>query len=127
MSEDNGEDNSRFSWKGLEEIAEDLKQEHDGWDGVSRVGCLAATVNRQGAFTQVILYNPWRHLLLLIIGAQAAVCQGCLCQSGEVQSESLEVAVLPWIERFCLECVAHHLSSQFRVKIHPLLCVYLNV
>ena len=58
MSEDNGEDNSRFSWKGLEEIAEDLKQEHDGWDGVSRVGCLASTVNRQGAFTQVILYNP---------------------------------------------------------------------
>ena len=67
MSEDNGEDNSRFPWKGLEEIAEDLKQEHDGWDGVSRVGCLASTVNRQlsvqGAFTQVILYNPWRHLL----------------------------------------------------------------
>ena len=67
MSEDNGEDNSRFPCKGLEEIAEDLKQEPDGWDGVSRVGCLASTVNRQlsvqGAFTQVILYNPWRHLL----------------------------------------------------------------
>ena len=63
----------------------------------------------------------------LIIGAQAAVCQGCLCQSGEVQSESLEVAVLPWIERFCLECVAHHLSSQLRVKIDPMLCVYFNV
>ena len=44
-----------FRIKGLEEIAEDLK-EHGGWDGVAKVGCVAFRVDRQGARTVDILH-----------------------------------------------------------------------
>ena len=44
-----------FRIKGLEEIATDLK-EHDNWDGVTKVGCLAVRVDRHGSISQDILH-----------------------------------------------------------------------
>ena len=44
-----------FRVKGLEDIGQDLK-EHDGWDGVTKVGCLAFRIDRQGTITQDILH-----------------------------------------------------------------------
>ena len=40
---------------GLEEIAKDLR-EHGDWDGVTKVGCLAFRVDRQGKITNDILH-----------------------------------------------------------------------
>ena len=44
-----------FRIRGLEEIAKDLR-EHGDWDGVTKVGCLAFRVDRQGKITNDILH-----------------------------------------------------------------------